>query len=80
MTLQPGQQTITIHILRNISRTKGNQTMKFSQLIGYNKRTFFSKNNAENEVGRLVPDLFFLKTVLYEVIPSGLQFSFNIFR
>ena len=29
----PGKQTIAIHILPNISRRKGNQTMKFGQLI-----------------------------------------------
>ena len=29
MTSQSGQQTITIHILPNISRSKGNQAMKF---------------------------------------------------
>ena len=33
MASQPGEQTITIHILPNISRSKGNQTMKFRQLI-----------------------------------------------
>ena len=32
--------------------------MKLGQLIEYNKRRFFFKNYAENEVGRLVPDLF----------------------
>ena len=31
-----GQQIITIHILSNISNSKGNQTMKFDQLIEYN--------------------------------------------
>ena len=52
-------QTIAIHILTEISRTKGNQTMKPGQLIKYNKRNiFFFKNYAENEAGRLVPDLF----------------------
>ena len=30
---QPGQQTIAIHILPNISRSEGNQAMKFGQLI-----------------------------------------------
>ena len=35
MTSQPGIQTIAIHILPNISRSKGNQTMKFGQLIEY---------------------------------------------
>ena len=59
MTSQPGQQTITIHMLPNISRSKGNQTMKLGQLIEYNKgNIFFFKNYAENKVGRLVPDLF----------------------
>ena len=33
MTSQAGQQIITIHILPNISRSEGNQTMKFGQLI-----------------------------------------------
>ena len=28
-----GQQTSTVHILPNISRSKGNQTMELSQLI-----------------------------------------------
>ena len=33
MTSQPGQHTITIHILPNISRGKGNQTIELGQLI-----------------------------------------------
>ena len=33
MTSQPGKQTIIIHILPNISRSKDNQTMKFGQGI-----------------------------------------------
>ena len=37
---------------------KGNQTMKFGQLIEYNKIIFFFKCYAENEAGILVPDLF----------------------
>ena len=42
MTSQPGQQTITIYILPNISQSKGNQTGRFVQLIEYNKRIVFS--------------------------------------
>ena len=38
---QPGLQTIAIHILFNISRSKDNQTMKFGQLIEYNKKNIF---------------------------------------
>ena len=36
--------------------------MKLGQLLEYNKRNFFLKYYAENEAGRLVPDIFlFLK-------------------
>ena len=41
MMSQPGLQTIAIHILPNISQSKGNQTMKFGQLIEYNKWNIF---------------------------------------
>ena len=36
MTSQPGQQTITIHILLSISESIGNQKMKLVQLIECN--------------------------------------------
>ena len=38
MTLQPGLPTIAIHLLPNISQSEGKQTMKFGQLIEYNKK------------------------------------------
>ena len=38
MALQSGLQTITIHMLPNILKSKGNQKMTFGQLIEYNKR------------------------------------------
>ena len=41
MTSQPGLQTIAIHILHNISQSKGNQAMKFGQLTEYNKINIF---------------------------------------
>ena len=50
MTLQTWKQTITIHILPNMSRSKGNETMKFGQLIDY--------NHTQKVVEKLVPDLF----------------------
>ena len=41
--------------------------MKFGQVIEDNK-IIFSKIHADNESGRLIPDLFwFLKKTLYEV-------------
>ena len=81
MASQPSLQTIAIHILPSISQSKGNQTMKIGQLIEYNKKNIFFKYYAENEAGRLVPDLFLLfKKAQYEVKASGLQLSFNTFR
>ena len=41
MTSQTGKQTIGIHMLLNISRSKDNRTMKFGQLIQYNMRNIF---------------------------------------
>ena len=41
MTSQSGLQTSPIHILLNVSQSKGKQTMKFGQLIQYNKRNIF---------------------------------------
>ena len=34
-----------MHIFNNISRSKGNQAMKFDQLIEYNKRNIFPKKS-----------------------------------
>ena len=44
MTSQPGLQTIAIHLLPNISQSKGNQTMKFGQQIEYNKKNIVYQN------------------------------------
>ena len=41
MTSETGKQIIIIHILPNILRSKGNQTMKFGHLIEYNMRNIF---------------------------------------
>ena len=41
MTSQSDYQTISINILPSISWNKGNQTMKFGQLIEYNKGYIF---------------------------------------
>ena len=59
MTSQPGKQAVVIHIFPDISRNKGNQTMKFGHSIEYNMRTIFSeKNDTQNKVEKLVPDPF----------------------
>ena len=41
MTSQPGQQTITINILPNVSQSKSSQTMKIGQVIEHNNRNIF---------------------------------------
>ena len=41
MMSEPGLQTIAIHIILNVSKSKYNQAMKFGQLIEYNKRNIF---------------------------------------
>ena len=43
--LVTGKQIIAVHISPNISRRKGNQTMKFGQLIKYNMRNIFLKKS-----------------------------------
>ena len=51
--------------------------MKLDQLE-YNKRNFL-QNHAENEAGRLVPDLLLLLKKEYEAKASGLQLTFSVF-
>ena len=41
MTSQRGKQTLVIHVLPNILRSKGNQAIKFGQLIDYSMRIIF---------------------------------------
>ena len=41
MTSQAGIQTIIINILPNISKSNGNQTMKFGYFIEYNVKNVF---------------------------------------
>ena len=55
MTLQPGKQTIAIHILPYISRSKDNQTMKFGQLIEYNMRNIFLEKSYTKCRGETFP-------------------------
>ena len=65
MTSQPGQETITMHILPNISRSKGNQTMKFGQILENNKINFFFRNHAKHEPEKLVRHPFCVLKKLY---------------
>ena len=79
MTSQTGQQIITIHLLPRISRSKGNQTLKFGQLKKFNAELFFFRNYVKNKAGTLVSDLLlFFKKALYKIKASGQCHDFNI--
>ena len=54
MTLRPAKQTIAIHILPNISRSKGNQTMK----IEYKMCNLFVEKSYTKFGREIFPDLF----------------------
>ena len=64
ITLQPGKQTITIHILPNISRSKDNQIMKFDQLIEYKMEIIFLEKSYAKYGGKNIPRLFSKKPKL----------------
>ena len=55
ITSQPGEQTIAIHILPNISRTKGIQAMRFGQLIEYRTRKIFVEKSYTKCAGENIP-------------------------
>ena len=54
MTSQPGKQTFATHILSNIPRSKGNQTMKFGQLVEYDMRNIFLQKSYTKCVGETI--------------------------
>ena len=58
MSSQTGQQIIAVHILPNSSRSIGNETIKFGQLIKYNMINFLLKNHTQILVEKLVSDHF----------------------
>ena len=55
MMSQPGQQAIAIHILPNISRSKGNQTMKFGHIIEYNMGNISVEKSYTKCAGETIP-------------------------
>ena len=58
MTSLPFYQTLLTHILPNISRSKGNQTMKFGQLIDCNIRNIFLEKSYTKCGGETSPRPF----------------------
>ena len=79
MTSQPGYQTIVIHIFPNISRSKDNQTMKFSQLIEYNIKNIFLKKSYTKCSGETSPRPFFEKFKLSISLDQQCKVLFSFF-
>ena len=64
ITSQPAKQTIAINILSNISRSKGNGTMKFGQLIEYCVRNIFLEKSYTKYDGETISRSFSKKSKL----------------
>ena len=59
-----------VHELSNILRSKGNQIMKFGQLIEYNKRNIFLEKLYTKCGGEVSPRNFYKKSKLSEKIKN----------
>ena len=55
---QIGKQTFAIRMFSNTSRSKGNQTMTFSQLFKYNMRNIFLEKSYAKCGGEAIPRPF----------------------
>ena len=67
---------IVIHISPNISRSKGNQAMKFSWLIEYNMRNIFLENSFTKCDAETVPRSFSKKLKLSIAISGSIVYNF----
>ena len=71
------KQTIAIHVLPNISRSKSNQTMIFGQLIEYKMRNIFLENHTQNVMKKQTPfPKSYLKKIKIERICGSIVQSF----
>ena len=59
MTSQAAQEIVQIHILPNLSRSRGNQTMKFGQLIEYSMKNIFFEKSYTKYGGEAGPRPFY---------------------
>ena len=81
ITSQLEKQTIEIHISPNISTSKDNQTMKFSQLIKYKRITTFLEKPHTKCGGETIPRPFSKKSklsIFLDQQSKDLQFVFIV--
>ena len=74
MTSQPGQQTSILHILPSILRSRGNQTMKFGQLIECNMRKNFLEKSYTKSLRKTSPRHFSGKLKMSISLTNALKF------
>ena len=61
---QTGHQAVKIHIIPNISRSKGNQAVKLGQLVEYNMRNIFLEKSFTKCGGEASPRPLYKKLKL----------------
>ena len=79
MTSQHDSEPIATQILPNISRSKGNQTMKFGQLIECNMRNILLKNYTQNAVEKLFLDPFLRNENSSYLCVNSLEALYSLF-
>ena len=79
MTSQPGKEIIAIHLLPNISRSKGNQKIKFSQLIEYNMNNIFFKKSWTKCAAETILRSFFKKAKLIISLDQQSNVLYTVF-
>ena len=72
MLPQPDKQAR--HILSDISKSKGNQSVKFGQLIAYNIRNIFLENHKQNVLEKLFADPYLKNQNWAYLWINGLKF------
>ena len=79
ITSKPVRQTITIHIMPNISRNKGSQTMKFGQLTYYNVRNIFLEKQYTKCGGKTILRCFSKKSKFSICQDQQLKVLYSLF-
>ena len=76
---QPGKQTFAVHILPDISKSKGNQTVKFGQLLEFNIINIFLEKSCTKCVGETIPRSFFKELKLSISLDQQSKVSYSLF-
>ena len=79
MTSQRDQQTNAMHILPNISRNKGNRTMKLGQLIECNMRKLFLEKSYTKYNGETISRPYSKKSKLTISLDQDSKVLFSLF-